>query len=196
MRQVIQWTLILVVLFVIFIGLAFVGLTYLTPSEEELKAVENGSKTQEKNMSSQATRVSTNSDSTTTPKKNKTTGDNGDSLRTIINQLNGDIFFTRVTVDSLNEELGLKEDQIGRYLAEIESLEDNIKSLQESRTSIKDLAKTYDTMKVADISPILAKLDDETIIALYKNMGSRTRKNLIQALTGARAAQITKKLAG
>ncbi len=195
MRQLIQWTLILVVVFVVFIGLAFVGLTYLTPSAKELQAIEKGNKTQE-NLSSRPTSVTAFSDSTVSTKKSERQGEGTDSLRSVIIQLNGDLFFTRVTIDSLNEQLGLKEDQIGRYLAEIESLESNINTLQESRTSIKDLAKTYDTMKVTDMSPILAKLDDETIIALYRNMGSRTRKNLIQALTGARAAQITKKLAG
>ena len=195
MRQLIQWTLILVVVFVVFIGLAFVGLTYLTPSAKELQAIEKGNKPQE-NLSSRPTSVTAFSDSTVSTKKSERQGEGTDSLRSVIIQLNGDLFFTRVTIDSLNEQLGLKEDQIGRYLAEIESLESNINTLQESRTSIKDLAKTYDTMKVTDMSPILAKLDDETIIALYKNMGSRTRKNLIQALTGARAAQITKKLAG
>ena len=195
MRQLIQWTLILVVVFVVFIGLAFVGLTYLTPSAKELQAIEKGNKPQE-NLSSRPTSVTAFSDSTVSTKKSERQGEGTDSLRSVIIQLNGDLFFTRVTIDSLNEQLGLKEDQIGRYLAEIESLESNINTLQESRTSIKDLAKTYDTMKVTDMSPILAKLDDETIIALYRNMGSRTRKNLIQALTGARAAQITKKLAG
>jgi len=75
-------------------------------------------------------------------------------------------------------------------------VEKSVQTLKNKKISIKELAKTYETMKVSEIKPILDNVDDDTVIALYKNMGTRTRKNLIKSLSGGRAAQITEKLAG
>lgn len=186
MKQVIMWSSIFIVLFIVFIGLAFVGLTYMTPSPDEIKQI----KLEQKKV--HTTPEIADSDSTKTKGKKITIAD---SLQIIIDQQIGDLFFMRVTIDSLNEQLGSKEDLVTEFQTQVKSLNDNIQTLKTNNISIKDLAKTYETMKVAEIRPILEKVSDATIIALYKNMGSRTRKNLIQALSSSRAAQITTKLA-
>ncbi len=199
MKQVIVWSLIFLVLFVVLIGLAFVGLTYMTPSPEELKAAKLANQKQAAKQVSEPVKVysEVSTDSTrTVPKKKAPKMTPVDSLQSIVNQLTGDLFFTRVTVDSLNEQLGQKEELIEGYNSQIEALEKSVQTLKDKKVSLRDLAKTYETMKVSEIRPILEKVDDETIMALYRHMGSRTKKNLIQALSGVRAAQITKKLAG
>lgn len=195
MRQVIIWSLILVVLFVVFIGLAFVGLTYMTPSPEELQKV----KQQAAKPKVEVSQEYPQDDSLTDPdsiKKAPTKVSVADSLEKVIDDLKSDLFFNSVTMDSLNQELNKKDGSIAGYSSQVESLEEQVESLKSKNASIKDLAKTYETMKVADIRPILERVDDETIIALYKNMGSRSKKNLLQALSDIRAAKITKKLAG
>ncbi len=182
MKQVITWSLILLILFVVFIGIAFVALTYMTPSPEEIKDLQTETVAN--------TPAGSDSAGVVIPKVTE-----ADSLRQVIETLTSDIFFVRVTVDSLNGVLEKNETAIAKYIAQVESLKKSNQTLREKSISIKELAKTYETMKVADIKPILEKVDDATIIALYKNMGSRTRKNLIQALSSVRAAQLTNKLA-
>ncbi len=204
MRQIVMWSLIILVLFVVFIGLAFVGLTYLTPTPEALEeTIAAQAEATEAEADPDLDYESAYEDSADAPGQTDSTQaakskkiSKSDSLQAVIEVLTGDLFFSRVTVDSLNEELGKQEKLLTTYTSQVESLEDQIEKLKEKNVSIKDLAKTYETMKVADIRPILERVDDKTIIALYKNMGTRTKKNLIQALSDVRAAQITKKLAG
>lgn len=217
MKQVIMWALIFLVLFIVFIGLAFVGLTMMTPDPAELEQAANKqvneapaetqpetkSETQpethpevpgvEQNPSNPETPETAKSDSTETI---ETEVSETDSLRQANADLTSDLFFSRVAIDSLNNELENKETLIAAHTAEIEALEKSVENLKQKNINIKDLAKTYETMKVTEIRPILEKVDDETVIALYKNMGSRTKKNLIQALSGVRAARITQILAG
>jgi len=183
MKQVITWSLILIVLFVVFIGLAFVALNYMTPTAEDIEKIKKQAPVINKQVEV--------SDSTAVVEPKITVAD---SLQQIIENLTSDLFFVRVTTDSLNEVLGKQELIIAGYTSQIESLEERNQALQSKSVSIKELAKTYETMKVSDIRPILEKVDDATIVALYKNMGSRTRKNIIQALSSVRAAQLTNKL--
>jgi flagellar motility protein MotE (MotC chaperone) len=67
---------------------------------------------------------------------------------------------------------------------------------QNQQANIKELAKTFETMKTSEIGPILKKVDNATVIALYKNMGSRSKKMILTALSNDRAAEITQELAG
>lgn len=98
--------------------------------------------------------------------------------------------------DSLNSELTFRTLEVStlkKYLEESnkQDLADNLK-----KTSMKELAKTFDTMKPDEFKAILANVDDNTLIALYKNMSSRNRKNIFIALSNDRAAHITQLLAG
>ena len=62
--------------------------------------------------------------------------------------------------------------------------------------SIKDLAKTYESMKPEEMKPILSNLDDGTVIAIYNSMSGRNKKIIFKALNPKRAAEITELLAG
>lgn len=202
MRQIIIWSLVFLVLFIVFIGLAFVGLTYMTPSTEALEGHKTSQVKAKPGKTNSAKPTIDETSDTNTPgvadstKKAAPKMTRADSLEIKVDELTGDLFFTQVTLDSLNTVLEQKQNLIESYISQVESLEENVQTLEAKKVSIKDLAKTYETMKVADIRPILERLDDGTIIALYQNMGSRTKKNLIQALSDVRAAKITKKLAG
>ncbi len=47
-------------------------------------------------------------------------------------------------------------------------------------------------MSVKQIAPILRNLDDNTLLQIYTNTGSRYKKNILIAINEKRAALITK----
>lgn len=77
---------------------------------------------------------------------------------------------------------------------EIEKLTSSLADKSDRNARAKDLAKTLSSMKVTKIAPILSKLDDQTVIAIYQQMGKTDRKNILLGLSGDRAAVIAKKL--
>ena len=178
MKQIITWISIFLVVFVVFIAGSFLFLTYGTTSAEPVELA--------------AAKVN----ETAFAARMRVMNDEIDSLKSVIKNLQNQVFFAGVTVDSLNQQSGIKDAVIAGYDTELNTLRDQVKILTGRRTSVKDLAKTYESMKSEEMAPILDAVDDRTIIALYENMSSRTRKNIIQALPGVRAAEITKKLAG
>lgn len=116
-------------------------------------------------------------------------------------------------IDSLRQKNAWYERQLLRRMKEADSLkqvitlnspglsdpqkmesENAAKEKLQRESNAKDLAKTFSSMNVKEIGPILSNLDDETIIQLYVNMNSRTRKNIFLGLPKNRAAEITKQL--
>ncbi|MFP4547639.1 MAG: MotE family protein [Fidelibacterota bacterium] len=104
-----------------------------------------------------------------------------DSLTSLAQQQNREIIADSLEIKKLEEELAQANNQPDQTAA--------ITSEQ-----IKQMAKTYESMKVSEIKPIFTQLDDETIIALYNNMSSRKRPMVLKALSTDRAAKITKKI--
>jgi flagellar motility protein MotE (MotC chaperone) len=178
MKKILLWSGIGVVAFVALVGIIFVVLTYLEPVEEELPPA-----------------AAVTGDVNSTPG-----GDQRqvliDSLENEIQELTSKLFFVELERDSLLNEVNFKEGLIEGFKKTIEKLNQDLLAANKRAVSIKELAKTYETMKVEEMRPILKKIDDETVIAIYRNMSSRNRKNLFQALSDERAAAITKRLAG
>jgi len=119
-----------------------------------------------------------------------------DSTQAVLEKLGSELFFSQLEKDSLRDVIGFKDGLIAGYEKTIVQLKERLTALNERSVSIKELAKTYETMKPNEIRPILEKVDDTTVIVLYKNMSSRNRKSIFQALPGDRAAAITKQIAG
>ena len=119
-----------------------------------------------------------------------------DSLNSKIEKLNSDLFFSNLTNDSLKEHTKFKNNLIEQYKKDINKLNKNLLAATKTKVSIQELAKTYDTMKTEEMRPILEKVNDKTVIAIYKNMNSRKRKDILKALSSERAAAITQRLAG
>ncbi len=57
---------------------------------------------------------------------------------------------------------------------------------------LQAVAKTFEKMSVKQIAPILKNLDDNTLLQIYTNTGSRYKKNILLAINEKRAALITK----
>jgi len=119
-----------------------------------------------------------------------------DSLNIKIEKLNSNLFFSNLTIDSLQNDTQFKNNLIERYKKDIKKLNKNLLLSTKTKVSIQELAKTYDTMKTEEMRPILQKVNDRTVIAIYKNMNSRKRKDILKALSSDRAAAITQRLAG
>lgn len=119
-----------------------------------------------------------------------------------IAQLNNELadlkskFLNKDTViDSLTKILSQKEVDFKNNELQIEKLTEQIKEKKNLEKNASELAKTFASMKSEQMSPILQKLDDETVALIYKNMSSRVRKNYLLALSSQRAAALTKKMA-
>ena len=181
MKDVMVWSLRLLVLFVVLMGASFLVLTLITPSPEELQEIVAKAEVVTVPDSSGGAMIQMVA---------------GDSLQTVIDSLNSELFFLELRADSLALQVDEKQGEIQILVNQVATMTRQIQEFTDQQASIKDLAKTYETMKVNDIKPILDRVDDDTVIALYTNMGNRTRKNLMQALSSVRAAQITKKIAG
>jgi len=97
--------------------------------------------------------------------------------------------------DSLAQVIQTKSDSINNQKQTIANLEQQLVDENNRAENIKNLAKTYESLRVADMGPILKDIKDTTIIDIYNQMSSRKRKNLIQALPPDRAARLTNTLA-
>lgn len=93
-------------------------------------------------------------------------------------------------VDSLSIAVS-KTEKLEKELQKITQAKNRAKS-RESRA--KEMAKTLSSMKTKAMAPILNKLDDDTVVLIYKQTGKTARKNILLALNETRAAKITKKI--
>ena len=107
-----------------------------------------------------------------------------------------DTINTQAIIDSLNNQLMLQEEIINEYENRNEELLNKLEMAKRQVISIKDLAKTYESMKPEEMKPILSNLDDGTVIAIYNSMSGRNKKIIFKALNPKRAAEITEILAG
>ncbi len=167
-------------LFIMTVGTIFAGIFYFTYEEVSTEAVHQ--------IISEAAQADLQELNKYISKSEK--------LSNELDQALNSIKLGQVLADSLNSELTFRKLEVStmkNYLEDSnqQTLNDNL-----VKTSIKELAKTYDTMKPDEFKSILTNVDDETLVALYKNMSSRNRKNILIALSNDRAAHITQLLAG
>ena len=107
-----------------------------------------------------------------------------------------DTINTQALIDSFNNQLMLQENILNEYKYKNEQLLNELELSKKQIISIKDLAKTYESMKPDEMKPILTNLDDGTVIAIYNSMSGRSKKLIFKALNPKRAAEITELLAG
>jgi len=179
MKKILLWMGIGVGGFIVLIVIIFVILSFLEPVDENLQAAELPGQNASIPAAVQQVEPS-----------------ELDSLKSEIKDLKSVLFFANLEKDSLIEQIEFRDGLIEGYKKTIDRLNKDLLGANKRSVSIKELAKTYETMKPGEMRPILEKVDDETVIAIYKNMSSRSRKSIFQALPGERAAIITKRLAG
>ncbi len=178
MKKLLIWLGLGVVVFIILVGAIFGVLTYMQsknePAAPELLA-ENGTLNPEILAQKQA---------------------EIDTLNAEIARIKGELFNTKLVSDSLLNNNQFISGLLSEYKTTVDDLNDKLLKKQKQAQKIKELAKTYESMKVDEIRPILKNVDDVTVIALYENMSSRSRKIILNSLSSERAALITQQLAG
>jgi len=125
--------------------------------------------------------VKVDTSKSTVPKLSET-----DSLKQIIEK-------QKSVVDSLNRELTKLKIDFDNEQKSNEDLTEKLINKTSEVEKAKELAKTFSSMKVDEMRPILQNVDDETIALIYENMSNRVRKNFLLALSSNRAALLTER---
>lgn len=176
MKSPLIWILGGVALFLLLVGITFGIMIYLEPPEEQLKVktIDGDQKLATEIIRQKQQEI--------------------ERLTTALDSLKRD--YARVTAsrDSILDQINFKDNLIAQYNKTVESLKAELNQKEQTLVSIKELAKTYETMKEDDLRLILAKLDDQTILQIYANVNPRNRKNILTALNAGRAAYLTQRL--
>ena len=117
-----------------------------------------------------------------------------DSLSAMLSRNKMEMTEKNRMIDSLSNELNSHQAALKKQESEVEYLSNLLNSDRDRTDKAKDIAKTFSSMETKQIAPILNRLDNETVIAIYEQMNSRTRKNILLGLPQERAALITKKM--
>ena len=82
--------------------------------------------------------------------------------------------------------------ELKRLIAEREAAKAT--TSEQNVTGPKDLAKILEKMKDVSAAPILASLDDDTVIAVLKSLSQRQAGKIMAKMDRARATQISRKM--
>ncbi len=117
-----------------------------------------------------------------------------DSLRASLDSLQVVMASNMTVIDSLEQELTYKD-------ANLQVLEDNlqekdveIESLRQVAVNAEDMARTFATMTVAELTPIIARLSNDVVLDIFEYTATKRRKFLLTALGDERAAELTNRL--
>ncbi len=117
-----------------------------------------------------------------------------DSLLVDIDSLLSVMVRNNAALDSLELELtfvGATAKTLGGRLQEKDA---QIESLRRVEVNAQDMARTFATMSVAELTPIVARLSDDVVMDIYEHTTSKKRKFLLAALGDDRAATLTNRL--
>lgn len=115
-----------------------------------------------------------------------------DSLRKVIEKIQTEVVKRDQKVDSLNNELSSKLIVTKKQQEITEKLKNKLNRASDKNKKAKEMAKTFEKMKIKQIAPILRNLDDETVMLIYKETSNRFKRNILLAVNEKRAASITK----
>jgi len=118
--------------------------------------------------------------------------DETDSLRKVIAQIQTEVVRRDQKVDSLNSALSSKLIVTKKQKEIAEKLKNKQNMVSDKNKKAKEMAKTFEKMKIKQIAPILRNLDDETVMLIYKETSNRFKRNILLAINEKRAASITK----
>ncbi len=97
-------------------------------------------------------------------------------------------------IDSLDALVKQQTRKIEEQEKKIGTLMEQVEGLKSMQVNASTVAKTFAAMKLDEMKPILAKIDDSTAMLIYKNMDGRSRKKFMMGLDTKRAASLTEAL--
>jgi flagellar motility protein MotE (MotC chaperone) len=98
------------------------------------------------------------------------------------------------------QQLALFEKDVSGKITELEKLEEQLQTqAAEAKASSQEaadsLAKVYAAMKPADAAPILDKLDDATVLRIFKGMRAKQIGEILPLMSADKAVLLTRSLA-
>lgn len=117
-----------------------------------------------------------------------------DSLRVELDSIRALWVQKTTEADSLTDLLAFRDATVISLETQVEQKSVEITNLREVDVNAKEMARTFGTMTVAELAPIVAGLSDKVVLDIYKNTSSKKRKNLLAAMGTERAAALTNRL--
>jgi len=179
--KIIKYFVLVLILFIVSLS-SFVGILYYTGSDPSLDDPDEFAS------------VIFNSDKYTVKKVIIEQNKEIDELKNTIKSLESKLDSTNRVINDRVADITKRDGDIAEYKNQIEIYKQNVELEKKNNISVKEMAKTYEGMKVTEIQDIIRQLDDQTILKIYKNTGTRKRQNLLIALGEEAAARITEKV--
>ena len=117
-----------------------------------------------------------------------------DSLLVDLDSLQSVLVQSNVALDSLERELAFGDATVKGLEGRLQVKDAELESLRQVEVNAQDMARTFATMTVTELTPIVAKLSDEVVMDIYKHTTNKRRKFLLAALGDDRAAELTNRL--
>ncbi len=117
-----------------------------------------------------------------------------DSLSVNIDSLLAVLAQNNAAFDSLERELTFKDATAKTLEGRLQEKDAELVSLRQVGMNAQDMARTFATMSVAELTPIVAKLSDDVVMDIYKQTTNKRRKYLLTALGDDRAATLTSRM--
>ena len=117
-----------------------------------------------------------------------------DSLLADVDSLQALLARNGVMIDSLEQELVYKDANLSVLEDRLQTKDAEIMTLRQVEVNAQDMARTFATMTVAELTPIIDKLSDQVVLDIYKHTANKRRKFLLSALGEDRAAALTSRL--
>jgi hypothetical protein len=117
-----------------------------------------------------------------------------DSLLVDVDSLESERIRDLAIIDSLEQELRFKDATLQGVQERLREKDAEIASLREAEVNAEDMARTFATMTVAEMRPIVTKLSNQVVMDIYKHTSTKRKKFLLEAMGNERAAAMTSRL--
>lgn len=117
-----------------------------------------------------------------------------DSLLVDVDSLESELIRDQAIIDSLEQVLSFTNATLQGVQDRLQEKDAVIASLREAEVNAEDMARTFATMTVAEMRPIVTKLSDQVVMDIYKHTSTKRKKFLLDAMGNERAAALTSRL--
>ncbi|MCH7497771.1 MAG: hypothetical protein IH971_07970 [Candidatus Marinimicrobia bacterium] len=98
------------------------------------------------------------------------------------------------SLDSVGRLLTLKDADINVLGETLQQKDAEIQALLQVEVNAQEMARTFATMSLDELSPIVDRLSDQVVLDIYQHTSNKRRKFLLSALGDERAANLTNRL--
>ena len=117
-----------------------------------------------------------------------------DSLLMVMESLRAELVQRDVDLDSLAGIMAFRDAAIDALEGRLQDKDAAIEQLREVDVNAQEMARTFATMNVEQLSPIVAELTDGVVLDIYKHTSNKRRRFLLAAMGDNRAAKLTNNL--